>query len=145
MQKEEKMLETVMPHNREAEMAVLGSMILNREATGDVSLILKREDFYGDAHQEIFSHLLSLYETSSAYDLLILKEHLERASLLDRIGGTEYLVSLAEFVPSAANAEHYARIVRDKGVQRKLIQTATSIVQETRSNHEDMGGFLDEC
>jgi replicative DNA helicase len=145
MQKEEKMLEAVMPHNREAEMAVLGSMILDREATGDVSLILKSEDFYGDAHQAIFSNLLTLYESSTSYDLLILKEHLERADKLERIGGTEYLVSLAEFVPSAANAEYYAKIVRDKAVQRKLIQAATSIIQDARSNPEDVASFLDEA
>ncbi|MHC4944797.1 MAG: replicative DNA helicase [Planctomycetota bacterium] len=145
MDKEDRMLETVMPHNQEAEMAVLGSMILDRDAIGDVSLLLKSEDFYAEKHQKIFDELLTLYEKTSALDILILKEQLEKASLLDSVGGADYLVELAESVPSAANAEHYANIVRERSVQRRLIQAATRIIQDVRNNPEDVGDLLDNC
>ena len=93
MQKEEKMLERTLPRNPEAEMAVLGSMILNREVIGDLSLLLKADDFYVEKHGELFTQFLLLYEKNIDFDLVILKEHLEKAGVLERIGGAEYLVT----------------------------------------------------
>jgi replicative DNA helicase len=142
---DDKMLETVMPHNQEAEMAVLGSMILERDAIGDVSLLLKSDDFYAENHRKIFDELLNLYEKAAGLDILILKEQLEKASLLDSVGGADYLVEIAESVPSAANAEHYASIVREKSVQRRLIQAANRIIQDVRQGSEDIGDLLDNC
>ncbi|MFH2000734.1 MAG: replicative DNA helicase [Planctomycetota bacterium] len=145
MNKEERMLETILPNSQEAEMAVLGSMILDRETIGDVLLVLQGDDFYSNVHKDIYEQLLKLYEENSALDILILKEQLDRAGILDRIGGAEYLITLAETVPSAANAEHYAQIVRQKAVLRRLIRTATEIIQESRKNPEDVGQLLDEA
>lgn len=137
--------DSVLPSNREAEMAVLGSMILDRDVVGDVSLILGDEDFYSDVHKELFRRLQALYDRNETYDLVLLKEHLEKAEVLDRVGGVEYLVTLAEVVPSSANAEYYAQIVREKAIQRRLIEVCTGIIKEARRNPEDMGRFLDEC
>ncbi len=145
MQKNEKILETVMPSNRDAEMAVLGSMILTRESVGDVSLIIRGDDFYSENHREIFYCLQALYDKNADYDLVILREHLERNDVLDRVGGIEYIVRLAETVPSAANAEYYAQIVRDKAIQRRMIESCTRIIKEARDNPEDIGEFLDSC
>lgn len=125
-------------------MAVLGSMILDRDAIGDVLLIIKPEDFYSAVHEEIFNELLKLYEQNMALDILILKEQLDRAGILEKIGGAEYLVTLAETVPSSANAEHYAQIVRQKAVLRRLIRASTDIIQQARKNPEDVGQLLDE-
>jgi replicative DNA helicase len=144
MAKDEQLLGTVLPHSREAEMAVLGAMMLNRDAIGDVSLILGGDDFYGEAHRVIFTQLVSLYEKNIDLDLLILKEQLESAGVLDRIGGAEYLVTLGETVPSSSHAEYYAKIVRNKAIQRRLIQMCTQIAEEAK-NPEDVEELLDEA
>ena len=139
---ENRLEETVPPHDREAEICALGSMILDRETIGDVSLIAQPKDFYIDSHREIFTRLLALYEKGSAVDLVILKDDLTRTGVLEQVGGAEFLVSLAETVPSAANAEHYAGIVRDKSIQRSLIREATRIIREARSDPEDVDKLL---
>ncbi len=145
MRDEERALRAVLPHNKEAEMAVLGSMILDREAIGDVSLVLRAQDFYTSSHRQVYSELIKLYEKSIDFDLLILKEEMEKSGAIEKIGGTEYLITLAEKVHSSANAEYYARIVRDKASQRNLIQAATEIINEARGNPEDIGRLLDEA
>jgi len=126
-------------------MAVLGSMILDREVIGDVSLRLKEVDFSFIPHQKIYETLLTLYEKNLETDLLILKEYLEKAGTLDQIGGVEYLVKIAETVPSSANASYYSEIVREKSIQRGLIEAATLIIKKARGNPEDMTKLLDEC
>lgn len=137
--------ETVPPNDRDAEVSVLGSMILDREAIGGVSLLIKPEDFYHDAHRLVYECLLSLYEKSSPVDLVILKDELTRSGVLERVGGMEFVVQLAETVPTSANAEHYAVIVRDKAIQRRLITVSTRIIQEARSNPDNVGELLDEA
>jgi len=137
--------ETVPPNDRDAEVSVLGSMILDREAIGGVSLLIKSEDYYYDAHRMVYECLLSLYEKGSPVDLVILKDELTRSGALERVGGMEFVIQLAETVPTSANAEHYAVIIRDKAIQRRLIIASTRIIQEARSNPENVGALLDEA
>jgi len=124
-------------------MCSLGSMILDRETIGDSVLTLRPDDFYSTAHREIYERLVKLYEKGSQIDLVILKDDLVRGGILDRVGGIDYVISLAEAVPSSANASHYFQIVRDKAVQRRLIAEATEIIRESRAQPEDVRELLD--
>jgi replicative DNA helicase len=137
--------EAVPPHDREAEICTLGSMILDREVIGDTLLILNPEDFYSSSHREIYERMISLYEKGSEIDLIILKDDFVRSEILERVGGMDYVISLAEAVPTSANAGHYARIVRDKSIQRRLISQATEIIREARSEPEDVKELLDSA
>ena len=140
---EQRIEDTVPPHDRDAEVCSLGSMILDRETIGDSVLVMGPEDFYSTAHREIYERLVKLYEKGSQIDLVILKDDLLRAGVLDRVGGIDYVISLAEAVPSSANAGHYFQIVRDKAVQRRLISEATEIIRESRAQPEDVRALLD--
>lgn len=142
---EQRIEENIPPHDRDAEMCSLGSMILDRETIGDSVLILRPDDFYSTAHREIYERLVKLYEKGSQIDLVILKDDLLRAEILDRVGGIDYVISLAESVPSSANALHYFQIVRDKAVQRRLIAEATEIIRESRAQPENVKELLDSA
>lgn len=119
------------PHSAEAEMALLGSMILDPKVTGDVlHLVTGGDAFYSEAHGAIFTALLTGYDRHESGDLVQLAEALKDAGVLDQIGGVEYLVQLAESVPTAVNAPYYAKIVADKAKLRRLIDAASQILYE---------------
>ncbi len=126
----------VPPQDLEAERSVLGSILLDNGIMDDVAQTLEAKHFYRAAHQKIFEIVCKLHDESRACDLLILREELERAGLLDEIGGVPYLTELTEAVPTAANGPYYAEIVRDKSLLRSLITTCTEIVQETFESGE---------
>jgi len=110
-------IDRVPPHSEEAEMCVLGSMLLDNECIGDVIHVLGErghERFYSAAHQNIYKAGIEIYDEKQALDLLLLQEELERRDHLNQIGGLEYLTRVLESVPSAANADHYAEIVRER-------------------------------
>ncbi|MAG56992.1 MAG: replicative DNA helicase [Planctomycetes bacterium] len=138
-------LGVVPPHSREAEMSVLGALLLDGEALGNVAPLVTPEDFYQDAHKFIFETILGLDAQSIAPDLVTISESLERGSQLDRIGGKAYLVQLLEVLPSAANAEHYARIVREKAVRRRLLHAADDIRRETLTSEDTAVEVLDRA
>jgi replicative DNA helicase len=118
------------PHHREAERAVLGSMLRDNAVIGDIVQILRKEDFYHDAHQKIFEAGVALYDKSKPVDLVSLAEELERRGHIEDIGRYPYLGELWEAAPTAANAEYYARIVRDKSLVRSLIHAGTEILRD---------------
>jgi len=136
-------LERVPPHNLEAEMSLLGAMMLDRHAVGDSLLIVSPPDFYLPAHQWIATALMELYDQNVAIDLVTMQETLRQKEWLDDIGGTGYLARLAESVPSAANAEHYARIVKNKAVLRNFINTAGELIREAFDEDQPVETFLD--
>ncbi len=121
-------LEKIAPQSLEAEMAVLGSMLIDEEAIGVALETLKRDYFYKDTHRKIFDAILDLYNASKAVDLITLTDELKRKGTLDEIGGVSFLTSLANSVPTAANIAHYVSIVKEKGILRTLINNATKIV-----------------
>jgi replicative DNA helicase len=134
-------LEKIAPQNSEAEMAVLGSMLIDEEAIGIAIETLSRDYFYKDAHRKIFEAILDLYNASKAVDLITLTDELKRKSVLDEIGGVSFLTSLANSVPTAANIAHYASIVKEKGILRILINNATRIVSlcyESQGNIDEV-------
>jgi replicative DNA helicase len=123
-------LERIPPQNLEAEMAVLGSMLLEEEAVVKAAELLEETAFYKDAHRKLFTTLLRLYKANVAVDLVTVTEELKKHNLLEEIGGPAYLASLASVVPTAANAEHYCRIVKEKAILRNLIRATTQIAGE---------------
>ncbi len=123
----------VPPQAVEAEMAVLGSMMLDKQAAHTVFEILDESIFYRETHRKIFLAALALYERNEPIDILTVSNELQKKNELETVGGDYYLTELVERIPSAANIEHYCRIVQDRGLLRKLIQITTEI-QETCYN-----------
>src|SRR6516164_3454576 len=108
--------ERLPPQSREAERCVLGSMLRDNGVIGDLLQIIRAENFYLDAHQKVFQAIISLYDRGHPVDLVMLAEVLRDQKTLDDIGGYPYLAELWDVAPTAANAEYYARIVRDKAI-----------------------------
>lgn len=123
-------LERLPPQNLEAEMAVLGSMLLEEEALVQAAELLEGEVFYKDAHRKIFASITALYKNNVAVDLVTLTDELKKRNLLEETGGPSYLATLTSVVPTAANVEHYCRIVKEKAILRSLIKAATRIVSQ---------------
>jgi len=133
------------PQNIEAEQSILGGILIENSALNQVLEILTDEDFYRDAHQRIFRALVDLSEKNEPADLITLTNRLRSHDLLDDVGGPSYLASLIDMVPTAANIEYYARIVKEKATLRKLIDVATQIVTQSYSDSGDIDAFLDEA
>jgi len=121
-------LEKVPPQNLEAEMAVLGSMLLDEDALSVVCELLTSDSFYKDTHKKIFEAILGLYNANKAVDLITLTDELKKSGILDEVGGPSFLTSLANSVPTAANISHYVAIVKEKSILRMLINRASRIV-----------------
>lgn len=132
------------PVSEDAEISVLGSMLLDNDAIDLVVQIIDKNSFYKKAHKELFQAIVDLYDKGHAVDLVILKEELERRSILEDVGGITYLMEIEESVPLAANVEYYAKIVREKGVKRNLIETAMKIQQEAYMDSIDSDTLLDK-
>ncbi len=129
------------PQALEAEMSVLGGMLLSKDAIADVIEILRSTDFYRPAHQTIFDAIVDLYGKGDPADAVTVMAELTRQGELARIGGGPYLHSLVASVPTAASAGFYARIVRDAAVLRRLVEAGTRIVQ---LGYAGKGGDVDE-
>ncbi len=137
----------VPPHDLDAEMALLGSMMMSRDAVAEVIPVMTQSDsgwFYLPAHQRLFEVLLAMYDDpTKAVDLIVVSDELRRLELLESTGGQEYLIQLAESFADWANAEHYARIVRDKGMLRDLIRCAGEITDQAFSSIDEARDILD--
>jgi len=131
------------PHNREAEEAVLGSLMQDRDAVGEVIEILDVEDFYVVHHQLLFQRLIELFDQGSGVDLTIVGETLQKRGELDRVGGPLELARLLERVPSSANVGYHARIVRDRALQRRLIDAGRRILEEARAGGRTIEQMVD--
>ncbi|MBL8825373.1 MAG: replicative DNA helicase, partial [Planctomycetaceae bacterium] len=118
-------LDRVPPHNLDAERAVLGSVLLYPDCLDDVlDVVREPAEFHGFDHQVIFRELLALHHAGQAIDVTLLAERLTTSGMLDSIGGLDYLAEVVNAVPTAANAQHYAGIVREKARLRALIAAA---------------------
>ncbi len=120
----------VTPHSVEAEQIVLGGMLMDREAVYMALEVLDPEDFYEKAHREIYQCLQNIFNRSEPIDLFLLTEEMRRRDTLDDIGGIGYLNSLIAAVPMTENVGYYAKIVADKTILRRLIQTSRNILQK---------------
>jgi len=121
-------LDKVPPQNLDAEMAVLGSMLLDEDAISIAVESLDKNYFYKDVHKKIFAAISDLYNANKAVDLITLTDELKRNGTLDEVGGPSFLTALANSVPTAANITHYVSIVKEKSILRTLINNATRIV-----------------
>lgn len=133
------------PHSVEAEQSVLGSMLLDKEAIIVTLEILQGEDFYKEAHREIFESMYDLFNREEPIDLVTLTEELKKRETLEAIGGIPYLTSLASGVPIASNVRHYAEIVEKKSLLRKLIKASQEIVQLGYSSDVEVGQVLEQA
>jgi replicative DNA helicase len=135
--------ERVPPHNVEAEESVLGSMLLSKDAIAEVLELLHEDDFYRPAHRTVFRSVLDLYSHGGAVDAITVSEDLRRNGALADVGGAPFLHTLVAGVPTAANAAYYARIVKEAGVLRRLIDVGTRIVQVGYETPQDVERAVD--
>jgi len=133
------------PQNMEAEQSVLGGILIENEAINRVTEILAPEDFYRDTHRKIFNALIDLFERNEPADLITMTNELRKKGELDAVGGASYVTSLIDSVPTAANIEYYARIVKEKAILRRLIETSTEIITQSYADRGDVESFLDEA
>ena len=135
------------PQDLDAERAVLGSMMLDRDAAGLVLQIIPREEpyrFYLPAHAKLFMVLVDIYDNAGAMDLVVVRDELERRKVLEELGGVDFLIELVESIPSAVHCEHYARIVRDKSLLRDVIRCAGEITEMAYDGGGSAQQVLDE-
>jgi len=115
------------PQSLEGEMSVLGGVLLENEALNKALEILRPDDFYRDSHRKIFTTLIDLANRGEPADLVTLTAALQQQGELDAVGGSSYLATLVDFVPTAANIAYYCRLVKEKAISRHLIRVATEI------------------
>lgn len=135
----------VQPQAIPLEEAVLGALMLDREALPMVMDTLRPESFYLESHQQIYRAIIRLFERSNPVDLLTVTEELKKAGDLDKIGGGYYLVELSNRVASAANIEYHARIIAQKHIQRELIGVSTRTIRDAYEDTTDVFNLLDEA
>ena len=119
-----------MPVSIEAEQSVLGSILINPESFDKIASLITADDFYLEEHQNIFETMKELYKKNREIDPVTLIDALVRESVYDKAGGTEYIMTIAKIVPSAANVVDYAKIVKDKSTLRAMISVCESISEE---------------
>lgn len=138
-------VDRIPPSNLEAEMALLGSILVDKEMMSTVSEIVQPADFYASLHETVYLALYALYERGEPLDKVALAEELKNRGMLDKIGGIAYLNSLMDTVPTAASAEYYARIVREKSTLRGLIHAGTKVTQLGYESEEDVPAAIDRA
>ena len=133
------------PHSLEAERALLGAILLERESLPKAVELLKPSDFYKEGHRKIFDTMIALFERNEPVDLLTLSEELRRLRLLEEVGGPSALAELVEEAATAAHLLAYGAIVREKALLRDLIRIATEIISESYEGREDVEKLLDDA
>ena len=141
----QEIIEKVQPQNLEAEVAVLGSMLLDREAISLAVETLNQSCFYKDAHKKIYSAITNLYDENKAVDLITIVEELKKTNSLEAVGGPAYITSIVSSIPTSANIVHYAKIVKEKMILRTLINSATQIVSGCYDSSQDVNSLLDKA
>jgi replicative DNA helicase len=131
------------PWSNEAEQAVLGAMLLDQDAALKAAEFLDDTMFYREGHRLLFRAMIALTERGDVIDPVTLRDELARRGDLDRAGGMEYVAALIDVVPTAANVEHHAKIIRDKAVLRRLVEAATGIIQDVYESRAHASEVLD--
>jgi len=131
------LLDRLPPQNLDAERAVLASLLLDPRMCDEVMLIVRPEDFYLEAHQKLFAHMLALHEAGQALDTTVLVDRLKKAGDYEAVGGAPYLGRIVESVAVPAHAVYYARIVRDKATLRQLIHATATIMRDAYEEAEE--------
>lgn len=133
------------PCNHDAELAVLGSMILDaqNECRPDIACLLTPEDFYHQTHQVVFQAELAIYDTGAGLDLALLAEELKKQGNFQTIGGAKFLSDILDATPSAANGTYYARIVKEKSLLRTIISATEQIKSEAFQSSAKLKDIMD--
>lgn len=139
------MIDRVPPHNVEAEQAVLGAMLIKKEAIAEAIEILRPDDFYRDAHRIVFEAMLELFQKNEPVDIVTVTEQLKKNDLLEKAGGIAFITALDNAVPTAANVAYHAKIVEEKAQLRNLINAATEIAGTAYEDTEDMAEIMDRA
>jgi len=135
-----------LPQNLEAEQAVLGALIIEGSLISQVLEILTSEDFYKDSHKKIISAMIDLDRESNPIDLLTVFEILKaKGQILEDVGGSSYLTYLTEVVPTTANINYYAQIVKEKSILRNLVVTASNIAKQGHEDGVDVDDLVDRA
>lgn len=138
-------IERTPPHDLEAEVCVLGSMLLDAEVIGEVVTLLRAEDFYREAHRRMFDTMVALFDGGKGVDAVLVREELRRRGDLEAAGGPEAIVNLLDRVPTAAHALHYARIVRGNAIRRGIVAAADSVSRSAFAGAVEAREVLDEA
>ncbi|MEK6196963.1 MAG: replicative DNA helicase [Desulfobacterales bacterium] len=133
------------PQNLEAEQCVLGSVLLQQGALVKILELVAPSDFYREAHKNIFSAMVSLFEKNEPQDIITVSNILKDKNKLDEIGGPAYLANLTDIVPVAANIIYYAQIIRSKAILRRLIQTSIEIAARCYEEQDDIDSLVDDA
>ncbi|MCI8546543.1 MAG: replicative DNA helicase [Clostridia bacterium] len=132
----------VPPHDIEAEQAILGSMLTDKDAVMAAMEILKIDDFYRDDNKAVFEAMMNLYSKSEPIDIITVKSELVSSGKFDKIGGLEYLAMLPEKVPTTTNVDKYIKIVEEKSMLRNLIKTANDIISVGYDETEEIDTIM---
>jgi replicative DNA helicase len=135
------LIDKVPPNNLNAERALLASIMLKPDIATDIFEILTFEDFYLKTHKTIFKSMEELYDQGKPLDIVTLSDYLQTNSTLEEVGGIAFLNELIDFIPTSANAVHYANIVKNKSIARRTIAIATKIIEDSY-NLEDPDDIL---
>lgn len=135
----------VPPHDTEAEQAVIGSMLTDKDAIISAIEVLKEEDFYREDNKTIYEAILNLYNRAEPVDIITLKAELSSMGKLDSIGGLEYLAELPDKVPTTSNVDKYIKIVEEKSLLRSLIKTANDIIKLGYDETQDVEFLMDQA
>ncbi|MCB0324299.1 MAG: replicative DNA helicase [Bdellovibrionales bacterium] len=133
----------VPPHSMDSEQAVLGGVLLDNEALNPAMEVLRGNDFYKKAHEYIWDAMVSLADRHEPIDVVTLTAELSSTNQLDAVGGVEYVSYLIDAVPTAANTQYYARIVKEMSLRRRLIHEAGEIVEEAMNTRGHIDAFID--
>ena len=133
------------PQDIAAEQSVLGAMLLSKDAIADVVEVIRESDFYRPAHQVIYGSILDLYGRGEPADAVTLAAELTKNAEISRVGGVSYLHTLVSMVPTAANANYYARIVREQAILRRLVEAGTRITQMGFSGTGEVDDLVDRA
>ena len=135
----------VPPHDIEAEQAVIGSMLTDKDSVISALEILKPEDFYREDNKVIFGAIVNLYNKAEPIDIITLKSELVSLGKFEQVGGLEYLAELPDKVPTTANVEKYIKIVEEKSMMRNLIKTANELVNLGYDEAQDVEDIMDSA
>jgi replicative DNA helicase len=135
----------VIPHNREAEEAVIGSVLINPEAYYDAAQFLQSDDFYIIRNRWIWEAFTRLHEQRIPIDILTISEELDQSGQLAEVGGASYLTSLINQVPSSINAEAYGRIIEENAIRRRMLTSANEIAKLAYNREQSVDTIIDEA
>ena len=138
-------IQRIPPHDEEAEQAVIGSMLTDKDAVAAAIEVLKPDDFYTDYNKTIYEAIMNIYAKAEPIDIITVKDELTSLEKLEAVGGLEYLASLPEKVPTTANVEKYVKIVEEKSLLRNLIKTANNLIELGYSQNEDVENIMDNA